>query len=59
MSDFLKCRAVALLALGYKLLRYQGMAHELVPSGKQSREVLTRGVKARAQVVPNPTVGEP
>lgn len=49
----------ALLALGYKPLRYQGMAHELVPSGKQPKEVLTRAVKASAVVVTNPTVGEP
>jgi cell wall-associated NlpC family hydrolase len=49
----------ALLALGYKPLRYKGMAHELVPSGKQPKEVLTRAVKASAQVVTNPTVGEP
>ena len=46
----------ALLALGYKPLRYRGMAHEAVPSGK---EVLTRGVKATAVAVPHPTVGEP
>ncbi len=49
----------ALLALGYKPLRYRGMAHELVPSGKQPKEVLTRAVKASAIVVANPTVGEP
>lgn len=49
----------ALLALGYKPLRYKGMAYETVPSGKQPREVLTRAVKAGAIVVPNPTVGEP
>ncbi|WP_395741391.1 hypothetical protein [Prosthecobacter sp.] len=49
----------ALLALGYKPLRYKGMAHELVPSGKQPKEVLTRAIKASAQVVTNPTIGEP
>ena len=49
----------ALLALGYKPLRYKGMAHEQVPSGKQPKEVLTRAVKASAIVVENPTVGEP
>lgn len=49
----------ALLALGYKPLRYKGMAHELVPSGKEPKEVLTRAVKASAIVVANPTVGEP
>lgn len=49
----------ALLALGYKPLRYKGMAHELVPSGKQPKEVLTRAVRASATVVTNPTVGEP
>jgi len=49
----------ALLALGYKPLRYKGMAHELVPSGKEPKEVLTRAVKASAIVVTNPTVGEP
>jgi hypothetical protein len=35
------------------------MAHELVSSGKQPKEVLTRAVKASAIVVANPTVGEP
>ncbi len=49
----------ALLALGYKPLRYRGMAHEPVPSGKEPREVLTRAVKASAAVVTNPTIGEP
>lgn len=49
----------ALLALGYKPMRYKGMAYEQVPSGKQPKEVLTRAVKAAAQVVTNPTVGEP
>lgn len=49
----------ALLALGYKPMRYKGMAYEQVPSGKQPKEVLTRAVKAGAQVVANPTVGEP
>lgn len=49
----------ALLALGYKPMRYKGMAYEQVPSGKQPKEVLTRAVKAAAQVVANPTVGEP
>lgn len=49
----------ALLALGYKPLRYKGMAYELVPSGKQPREVLTRAVKTSAAVVAHPTIGEP
>ena len=49
----------ALLALGYKPLRYKGMAYEPVPSGKQPREVLTRAVKTTAEVVTNPTIGEP
>jgi cell wall-associated NlpC family hydrolase len=49
----------ALLALGYKPLRYKGMAYEPVPSGKQPRDVLTRAVKSKAAVVTNPTVGEP
>jgi hypothetical protein len=49
----------ALIALGYRPLRYRGMAHEAVPSGKAPPEVLTRGVKATAVAVPNPTVGEP
>ena len=49
----------ALLALGYKPMRYKGMAYEQVPSGKQPKEVLTRAVKAGAHVVTNPTVGEP
>ena len=46
----------ALLALGYQPLRYRGMAREAVPS---SKEVLTRGVKATAITVSQPTVGEP
>lgn len=45
-----------LLALGYKPLRYRGMAYEELPSGK---EVLTRSAKSAAIVVPNPVVGEP
>lgn len=49
----------ALLALGYKTLRYNGMARELVPSGKQPREVLTRAAKASAARVTHPTIGEP
>ncbi|MGV3659859.1 MAG: hypothetical protein ACO1TE_06735 [Prosthecobacter sp.] len=49
----------ALLELGYKPLRYRGMAHEPVPSGKEPREVLTRAVKSSAAVVTNPTIGEP
>jgi len=49
----------ALLALGYKPLRYQGMAHEPVPSGKQPREVLTRAIKTKAAVVEHPSIGEP
>lgn len=49
----------ALLALGYKPLRYSGMAHEAVPRGTSAKEVLTRGVQATAVSVPNPTVGEP
>ncbi|WP_422321029.1 hypothetical protein [Prosthecobacter sp.] len=44
---------------GLEQARYKGMTHELVPSGKQRREVLTRAVKASAIVVENPTVGEP
>jgi hypothetical protein len=49
----------ALLALGYKPLRYNGMAREDMPSGKQPREVLTRAAKAGASVVTHPTIGEP
>lgn len=49
----------ALLALGYKPLRYKGMAYEPVPSGKQPREVLTRAIKTKAAVVEHPTIGEP
>jgi len=49
----------SLLALGYQPLRYRGMAHEALPPGKEAKEVLTRGVKATATTVPNPTVGEP
>lgn len=49
----------ALLELGYKPLRYNGMAYEPVPSGKQPREVLTRAVRSTAAVVTNPTIEEP
>jgi hypothetical protein len=45
-----------LLALGFKPLRYRGMAQEEVPSGK---EVLTRAIRSSAISVPNPVVGEP
>ena len=49
----------ALLALGYKPLRYRGMAHPPIKPGETAKEVLTRSVKATADVVTNPTVGEP
>lgn len=49
----------ALLALGYKPLRYRGMAREAVPTGTEPKAVLTRGVQATAVSVPHPTVGEP
>lgn len=49
----------ALLALGYKPLRYHGMAHPPLKPGASAKEVLTRSVKATALTVPNPTVGEP
>jgi hypothetical protein len=49
----------ALLALGYKPLRYRGMAHPPIKPGQIAKEVLTRAVKSTADVVPNPTVGEP
>jgi hypothetical protein len=48
-----------LLALGYKTLRYRGMAYQPLKPGESAKEVLTRSVKAAADVVPNPTVGEP
>ncbi len=46
----------ALLALGYRPLRYRGMAWQAQTSGK---EVLTRGSRSRALTIVNPTVGEP
>ena len=46
----------ALLALGYRPLRYRGMASE---TGIDGKEVLTRAVLNTAATVPNPTVGEP
>lgn len=49
----------AMLALGYKPLRYRGMAHPPLKPGQSAKEVLTRAVKANADVVPNPTIGEP
>ncbi len=48
-----------MLALGYKPLRYRGMAHPPVKPGESAKEVLTRAVQSTADVVPNPTVGEP
>lgn len=48
-----------MLALGYKPLRYRGMAHPPLKPGESAKEVLTRAVKATAETVPNPTVGEP
>jgi len=45
-----------LLALGYQPLRYRGMATEVRTDGKQ---VLTRGVRAAAEVVSKPEIGEP
>ena len=44
-----------LLALGFKPLRYRGMAREVGPSGK---EVLTRAIRSSAIPVPNPVIGE-
>jgi hypothetical protein len=35
------------------------MEHPPVKPGSSAKEVLTRAVKATADVVPNPTVGEP
>jgi hypothetical protein len=49
----------ALLDLGYKPLRYRGMAHPSVKPGESAKEVISRSVKATADIVPNPTVGEP
>lgn len=48
-----------MLALGYTPLRYRGMAHPPVKPGEAPKEVLTRAVKATADVVTDPTVGEP
>jgi len=48
-----------LLALGYKPLRYRGMAHPPLRPGETAKEILTRSVKATAITVPEPTVGEP
>jgi hypothetical protein len=42
-----------------KPLRYRGMAHPRLKPGESAKEVLTRSVKATADVVPNPTVSEP
>jgi hypothetical protein len=49
----------AMLGLGYKPLRYRGMAHPPLKPGVSAKDALTRAVKATAIVVPNPTVGEP
>lgn len=51
-----KAPVAPMLALGYQPLRYRGMAHEPTPSGK---EPLTRAIRAGADVVEHPTVGEP
>ncbi len=48
-----------LLALGYKPLRYRGMARAALQPGQSAKEVLTRSVKATSIAVPEPTVGEP
>jgi cell wall-associated NlpC family hydrolase len=48
-----------LLALGYKPLRYRGMAHPPLKPGESAKEVLTRSMKSKADMVPDPTVGEP
>lgn len=48
-----------LLALGYKPLRYRGMARATLMPGQSAKEVLTRAVKAASIPVPEPTVGEP
>lgn len=45
-----------LLALGFKPMRYRGMARETVPSGK---EILTRSLRSTAALVPDPQIGEP
>ena len=49
----------AMLGLGYKPLRYHGMAHPPVKPGSSAKDVLTRAVKVTAEVISNPTVGEP
>ncbi len=49
----------SMLALGYKPLRYRGMAHPILKLGESAKDGLTRSVKATAIPVPNPTVGEP
>lgn len=49
----------ALLELGYKPLRYRGMAHPPQKPGESPREILTRSVKASADIVTHPTIGEP
>ena len=45
-----------MLELGYKPLRYIGMAREQATSGK---EVLTRSARAKVAVVSEPVIGEP
>lgn len=45
-----------LLALGYVPMRYKGMAHEALPTGK---EILTRAMRAEAISIPDPVIGEP
>jgi hypothetical protein len=45
-----------MLELGYKPLRYIGMAREQATSGK---EVLTRSARAKVAVVSDPVIGDP
>lgn len=49
----------SMLGLGYKPLRYRGMAHPPLKPGESAKDALTRAVKATAIAVPNPTMGEP
>lgn len=46
----------AMLELGYQPLRYRGMARE---SGVSGKEVLTRSLRSRADIVAKPVIGEP
>ena len=49
----------ALMDLGYKPLRYRGMARPLGGREYDAKDLLSRSVRSDVDIVPHPTVGEP